>query len=81
MSIFRYIYTCIWYFGPVNRGLHFTLAGLQESYKNKDQELKDSFQAGYEYTLKPHHSWAVRPVFSVRLTKSKVNLLSSPSYF
>ncbi|KAG8940372.1 hypothetical protein FRC04_005391 [Tulasnella sp. 424] len=49
------------------RGLHFTLAGLQESYKNKDQELKDSFQAGYEYTLKPHHSFVVRPVFALAM--------------
>ncbi|KAG8913002.1 hypothetical protein FRC00_003268 [Tulasnella sp. 408] len=49
------------------RGLHFTLAGLQESFKNKDQELSASFQAGYEYTLKPHHGWAVRPVFALAM--------------
>jgi len=49
------------------RGLHFTLVGLQRSHKDKDEELAVSFNKSYEQTLKQHHSFVVRPVFTLAM--------------
>ncbi|KAG8768108.1 hypothetical protein FRC16_007154 [Serendipita sp. 398] len=49
------------------RGLQFTLIGLQRSLANPTEELSASFNKAYETTLKPFHSWVVRPVFSLAM--------------
>ncbi|KAG8841985.1 hypothetical protein FRB91_004518 [Serendipita sp. 411] len=49
------------------RGLQFTLIGLQRSLENPTEELSASFNKAYETTLKPFHSWVVRPVFSLAM--------------
>jgi len=48
------------------RGLHFTQVGMQNSF-HKDEELSVSFNKGYETTLKQHHSFVVRPIFSLAM--------------
>ncbi len=32
------------------------------------EELADSFRGAYETTLKPHHTWLVKPIFSAALS-------------
>lgn len=49
------------------RGLQFTLAALRRSLDNPDEELSVSFTKAYEATLSKHHSFVVRPVFSVAM--------------
>jgi hypothetical protein len=49
----------------VHSGLHFTYEGLRLSQKNPGEELSESFTKGYETTLKPHHSFVVKPLFAV----------------
>ncbi|CAH7669791.1 glycolipid transfer protein domain-containing protein [Phakopsora pachyrhizi] len=51
----------------LTRGLHFTHEGLRHSQKNPTDELSVSFTKGYENTLKPHHSFVVRPVFGLAM--------------
>lgn len=49
------------------RGLQFTLAALRRSLDNPNEELSVSFTKAYETTLSKHHSFVVRPVFSVAM--------------
>ncbi|GAA5911122.1 GLTP domain-containing protein [Sporobolomyces salmoneus] len=49
------------------RGLKFTQTALQRSQANKAEELNTSFQGAYDVTLKQHHSFVVRPVFSLAM--------------
>jgi len=49
------------------RGLSFTRLALQNSYDNHTQELKDSFTASYDNTLKKHHNFVVKGIFSVAM--------------
>ncbi|EGG09934.1 uncharacterized protein MELLADRAFT_71146 [Melampsora larici-populina 98AG31] len=51
----------------LTRGLHFTYEGLRRSQKNPTEELSESFVKGYETSLKPHHSFVVRPVFGLAM--------------
>lgn len=46
-------------------GLDFTLQSLERSEANPGEELSVSFTKGYENTLRTHHSFVIRPVFSV----------------
>lgn len=51
-----------------NRGLEFTCAALSKSVANSSEELADSFRNAYSTTLKPHHSFLVKPVFSAAMS-------------
>jgi len=50
------------------RGLDFTCKGLANNVAAADQELSTSFRAAYDGTLKPHHSFLVKPVFSAAMS-------------
>ncbi|KDE03922.1 hypothetical protein MVLG_05614 [Microbotryum lychnidis-dioicae p1A1 Lamole] len=45
------------------RGLKFTQIALSRSQANKTEELNASFDAAYTNTLKPYHSFVVKPIF------------------
>jgi hypothetical protein len=48
------------------RGLSFTCTALQNSQANKTEELSAAFSKSYDGTLKKHHNFMVKGVFSVR---------------
>ena len=50
----------------LTRGLAFTCKALQISQTDKSKELPNAFTASYEETLRPHHSFVIRPLFAVR---------------
>ncbi|KAF1994501.1 glycolipid transfer protein-like protein HET-C2 [Amniculicola lignicola CBS 123094] len=50
------------------RGLDFTLQALQANQATPTQELADSFRSAYTNTLKPHHSFIVKPLFSAAMS-------------
>ncbi|KAI8941557.1 hypothetical protein NX059_002772 [Plenodomus lindquistii] len=52
----------------LNRGLDFTAQALRHNLTNADKELADSFRAAYGNTLKPHHSFVVKPLFSAAMS-------------
>jgi len=52
----------------LNRGLHFTSLSLRQNLTNPSQELADSFRSAYTNTLKPHHSFVVKPIFSAAMS-------------
>ncbi|KAH8651027.1 HET-C2 protein [Xylariales sp. PMI_506] len=52
----------------LTRGLEFTCIGLQRNVTNGSEELADSFRTAYGSTLKPHHSFLVKPVFSAAMS-------------
>jgi hypothetical protein len=52
----------------LSRGLDFTAQGIRHSLSNPSQELADSFRASYGNTLKPHHSFMVKPIFSAAMS-------------
>ncbi|SCV69425.1 BQ2448_2445 [Microbotryum intermedium] len=49
------------------RGLKFTQIALSRSQANKAEELNVSFDAAYAGTLKPHHSFVVKPIFALAM--------------
>lgn len=49
------------------RGLDFTAQALRHNVDNSTKELADSFTEAYGKTLKPHHGFAVRPIFSLAM--------------
>lgn len=49
------------------RGLDFTAQALRENLSKPAQELSDSFRAAYGNTLKPHHGFLIKPVFSAAM--------------
>ncbi|KAK4158051.1 hypothetical protein C8A00DRAFT_28952 [Chaetomidium leptoderma] len=49
------------------RGLEFTCIALSQNLANYDHELSDSFRTAYGVTLKPHHNFLVKPVFSAAM--------------
>lgn len=51
-----------------NSGLDFTAQALRENIKNPSQELSESFRAAYGNTLKPHHSFVIKPIFSAAMS-------------
>ena len=53
---------------PPNRGLDFTAQGLRANLSNPSSELSESFRAAYGNTLKPHHSFMVKPIFSAAMS-------------
>ena len=48
------------------RGLDFTSKALQNAQANQSEELSVAFSKAYEGTLKKHHNFVVKGVFSVR---------------
>ncbi|PNY23974.1 Pleckstriny domain-containing family A member 8 [Tolypocladium capitatum] len=50
------------------RGLDFTCIALSKNVANAAEELADSFRGAYGQTLKPHHSFLVKPVFSAAMS-------------
>ncbi|EEP75350.1 conserved hypothetical protein [Uncinocarpus reesii 1704] len=50
------------------RGLDFTAQALRHNLSKPDDELSTSFRAAYGTTLKPHHSWAIKPIFSAAMS-------------
>ncbi|EED19416.1 glycolipid transfer protein HET-C2, putative [Talaromyces stipitatus ATCC 10500] len=50
------------------RGLQFTGEAIRDSLDAPDKELADSFRTAYGSTLKPHHSFLVKPVFTAALS-------------
>lgn len=52
----------------LSRGLDFTAQALRHNLTNADKELADSFRNAYGNTLKPHHSFVVKPLFSAAMS-------------
>ncbi|KAL1599086.1 hypothetical protein SLS59_006538 [Nothophoma quercina] len=52
----------------LNRGLDFTAQALRHNLSNPNKELADSFRDAYGNTLKPHHSFVVKPLFSAAMS-------------
>ncbi|KAK7518134.1 glycolipid transfer protein-like protein HET-C2 [Phyllosticta citriasiana] len=52
----------------LTRGLDFTAQAIRTNVSNPSQELADSFRAAYGNTLKPHHSFVVKPIFSAAMS-------------
>ncbi|KAF2635547.1 putative glycolipid transfer protein HET-C2 [Massarina eburnea CBS 473.64] len=52
----------------LTRGLDFTAQALRHNLSNSTQELADSFRDAYGKTLKPHHSFIVKPIFSAAMS-------------
>ncbi|KAL8800005.1 MAG: hypothetical protein Q9182_005486 [Xanthomendoza sp. 2 TL-2023] len=50
------------------RGLDFTSQALRHTLQTPDAELSTSFRTAYTSTLKPHHSFLVKPVFSAAMS-------------
>jgi hypothetical protein len=49
------------------RGLDFTVQALRHNL-DKETELSVSFREAYGNTLKPHHSFVVKPIFSAAMS-------------
>jgi hypothetical protein len=49
-------------------GLDFTAQALRHNTSNPAKELADSFRDAYGNTLKPHHSFVVKPLFSAAMS-------------
>lgn len=49
-------------------GLEFTCLALSANVANPSEELADSFRNAYGSTLKPHHSFLIKPVFSAAMS-------------
>ncbi|KAI4092157.1 MAG: hypothetical protein LQ344_003640 [Seirophora lacunosa] len=52
----------------LTRGLDFTATALRHTLSNPASELSNSFRTAYTTTLKPHHSFLVKPVFSAAMS-------------
>lgn len=52
----------------LTRGLDFTAQGLRQNLTNASEELSVSFRSAYSNTLKPHHSFIVKPIFSAAMS-------------
>ncbi|KAL2834867.1 glycolipid transfer protein domain-containing protein [Aspergillus cavernicola] len=50
------------------RGLDFTAQSLRHNINNQSKELSDSFRDAYGRTLKPHHSFIIKPIFSAAMS-------------
>ena len=51
-----------------NRGLDFTSIALSQNVASASEELSVSFRDAYGATLKPHHSFLVKPIFSAAMS-------------
>ena len=48
--------------------LDFTSQGIRSNLQNPSDELSASFRTAYANTLKPHHSFMVKPIFSAAMS-------------
>lgn len=48
--------------------LDFTCIALSQNLANTSDELSVSFRAAYQNTLKPHHSFIIKPIFSAAMS-------------
>lgn len=51
----------------MTRGLDFTASALAQNVAAPKDELSTSFRNAYATTLKPHHSFMVKPIFSAAM--------------
>lgn len=51
-----------------NSGLDFTAQALRANMNNPSEELANSFRSAYSNTLKPHHSFMIKPIFSAAMS-------------
>lgn len=49
-------------------GLDFTAQSLRHNLDNPQVELSNSFRDAYGNTLKPHHSFVIKPIFSAAMS-------------
>ncbi|MCJ1287900.1 hypothetical protein MMC26_007252 [Xylographa opegraphella] len=49
-------------------GLDFTAQGLRHNLSNPSEELSVSFRHAYGNTLKPHHSFMIKPIFAAAMS-------------
>jgi hypothetical protein len=49
-------------------GLEFTSLGISQNLSKPSDELSASFREAYSTTLKPHHSFMVKPIFSAAMS-------------
>ncbi|KAF2861026.1 glycolipid transfer protein [Piedraia hortae CBS 480.64] len=52
----------------LTRGLDFTSQALRRNLNNPSEELSTSFREAYGNTLKQHHSFVVKPIFSAAMS-------------
>lgn len=52
----------------IYRGLDFTAQALRHNLSNPSSELAASFRDAYGNTLKQHHSFIVKPIFSAAMS-------------
>ncbi|MCJ1291105.1 hypothetical protein MMC34_002648 [Xylographa carneopallida] len=52
----------------LTRGLDFTAQGLRHNLSNPSEELSVSFRHAYGNTLKPHHSFLIKPIFAAAMS-------------
>ncbi|EFQ97642.1 hypothetical protein MGYG_00680 [Nannizzia gypsea CBS 118893] len=50
------------------RGLDFTAQAFSKNLASDSEELSSSFRDAYTNTLKPHHSFVVKPIFSAAMS-------------
>lgn len=50
------------------RALEFTCIALSSNVAKDSEELSESFRTAYGTTLKPHHSFVVKPIFSAAMS-------------
>lgn len=49
-------------------GLDFTAQALRRNHTNTSEELSASFRDAYGQTLKQHHSFIIKPIFSAAMS-------------
>ena len=52
----------------LHSGLDFTAQSLRHNIDHPDSELSSSFRDAYGNTLKPHHGFAIKPIFSAAMS-------------
>ena len=52
----------------LHRGLDFTSQAIRHNISNPSEELSVSFRHAYGNTLKPHHSFIVKPIFNAAMS-------------
>lgn len=52
----------------LHSGLDFTAQALRQNLDKPSEELADSFRGAYGNTLKPHHSFIIKPIFSAAMS-------------
>lgn len=58
----------VWLTLYIRRGLDFTSQAISQNLAAPSDELSTSFRNAYGNTLKPHHSFLVKPVFSAAMS-------------